>query len=56
MTVNLHRRILEKLSGAGKLVLSGTGSKLLFITFLEEPFESKRQIEELIEQAKSSEQ
>lgn len=55
-SVNIHQNILEKLSGAGKLVLSGTGNKLLFITFLEEPFESKRQIEELIEQAKSSEQ
>ncbi|MDY6976798.1 MAG: PH domain-containing protein [Pseudomonadota bacterium] len=54
-SVNLQQNIFEKLSGAGKLVLSGTGNKLLIITFLKEPFVSKRQIEELIEQAKSSE-
>lgn len=51
-SINLHQDIAEKIVGSGKLVLSGTGNKRLVMTFLENPFLAKRQIEELVENSR----
>lgn len=52
-SVNLYQNLPEKLFGSGSLILSGTGNKRVTLSSLEDPFLSKRKIENLLESAPS---